>query len=137
MSVIRQWGPNPHTPMKQKPVLMSRMGFSSKVHFSPNCRPLCCSLYLSFLFLDCTQCTLSFDVYHMGDYHKVIRGLLWKHSQWLYLPLSLFKGALNIYVTWSTSDLLYFCCSAWFTAALGNDLPIAAFPEFLKKSNLM
>lgn len=102
MSVIRQWGPKPLTP-KQKLVLMFRIVFFLKYTSLPIVA-FSVALYISLSFsLDCKQCTLSFDVYHMGDYRKVIRGPLWKHSQWLYLPLSLFKGALNIYASWSTS----------------------------------
>lgn len=71
-----------------------------------------CVSHFPFLLIK-NSVTLCFDVYHMGDYHKVISGLLWKHSQWLYLLFSLFKGEQNIYSSWSTLALLYFCWSAW------------------------
>lgn len=61
---------------------------------------------------------LSFDVYHMDDYHKVIRGLLSKHTQWLYLPFSLLKGAQNIceLINIGPALLLFLCLiyhSSW------------------------
>lgn len=54
------------------------------------------ALYVSLSFsLDCKQCMLSFDVNHMGDYHKVIRGLLWKHMT-LSFPQPL-RGAEHLF----------------------------------------
>lgn len=46
----------------------------TKVHFTPNVLPLSLSLSvcLAFFFLIANCVMLSFDVYHMGDYHKVI-----------------------------------------------------------------